>query len=201
MFLGNGDFSIFKKFIENNNFQNRFFYGNERKDIFEVFKHCYFYLNTYPLCGGLMTQYACVTGKLPLTLNDENEHSDNDVSELLFGEHKIKVQFSSFEELINKIDCYIQNPSELEIDSKNINNEIITPEIFTNYLKKYLEFPKNQISFVTYDIDIQQFMEQYISRFNESKITYYSIFVSKTLITLNSFMNYYYKYFLRKFFG
>lgn len=201
LFLGNGDFSIFKKFIENNNFQNRFFYGNERKDIFEVFKHCYFYLNTYPLCGGLMTQYACVTGKLPLTLNDENEHSDNDVSELLFGEHKIKVQFSSFEELINKIDCYIQNPSELEIDSKNINNEIITPEIFTNYLKKYLEFPKNQISFVTYGIDIQQFMEQYISRFNESKITYYSIFVSKTLITLNSFMNYYYKYFLRKFFG
>ena len=201
LFLGNGDFSIFKKFVESNNFQNRFFYENERKDIYEVFKHCYFYLNTYPLCGGLMTQYACVTGKLPLTLNDENEHSDNDVSELLFGENKIKVQFSSFEELINKIDLYIQNPSELETDSKKINNAIITPEIFTNYLKEYLELHKNQISFVTYNIDIQQFMDQYISRFNESKKTYYTLFMDRKFRTLNTFFIYFVRCFIGKVLG
>ena len=198
LFLGNGDFSIFKNFVKKNNFQNCFFYEKERKDIFEVFKHCYFYLNTYPLCGGLMTQYACVAGKIPLTLNDENEHSDNDVSELLFGENKKKVQFSSFEELINKIDWYIRNPRELEIDSKNINNVIITSEKFTNYLKEYLELSKNQIRFVTYDIDINKFMEQYISRFNESKMTYYSIFMDRKFRTLNTFLIYFLRYFICK---
>ena len=90
---------------------------------------------------------------------------------------------------------------DLEIDSKNIKNAIIKSETFTSYLEKYLKDSVNKIPFVSYDIDINKFMDQYIARFNESKISYYSIFMDRKLRTLNNFINYYLRYCIHKIFS
>ena len=45
-----------KKIIKK--YPNRAYLTPERSDLYQVLKHSVFYLSTYPLCGGLMYQYA-----------------------------------------------------------------------------------------------------------------------------------------------
>lgn len=62
-FAGDGDSSHLKKLINEYKLNGRFFVIGVRHDISEVFKHCDIYIGTYPLAGGLMTQYAAMHGK------------------------------------------------------------------------------------------------------------------------------------------
>ena len=45
----------------------------DRRDVNEVVKHCDLYLNTYPLIGGLMSQYAAANSKPILTYGKEHK--------------------------------------------------------------------------------------------------------------------------------
>lgn len=196
LFLGSGDTSVLERFVNQNNYQNRFYCRRERKDIYEVFKHCYFYLNTYPLVGGLMTQYACVAGKLPLSLNDFDEHSDNCVSELLIDGDFPNIQFSNVNELKKKIDIYMTNPQLLYKDCEKIKNAVITSDKFNIFFHEYIEadLPKSVVVFNSYAVDIYKFAEQYMARFNENKgMSYYQLFVDRKLRTLSHFPGYYIK--------
>ena len=56
-------------------YPGRAFLTAERKDLFQVMEHCFFYLNTFPLVGGLMMQYAVAAEKIPLTLRYNNDGS------------------------------------------------------------------------------------------------------------------------------
>ena len=44
--------------IEKYDLRNRFIVLEWRDDIYHIFKHCDYYLDTYPASGGLMVQYA-----------------------------------------------------------------------------------------------------------------------------------------------
>ena len=186
LFIGNGDSQYVHDFINNNKYQNRVFYQSERKDIYEVFRHCYFYLNTYPLIGGLMTQYACVAGKLPLTYNDNCDPCNN-VSELMIDCKDIKVEFDDFDSLKDKLDYYLNNPDVLASDSEKIKNAVIQPEVFNRILYDYLQSdtPVSKLGFNAYEIDIAKFAEQYIERFNEkSGLLYYRLIIDTRLRNL-----------------
>lgn len=196
LFLGNGDSKYLLDFIEQNNFQERVFYSPERKDIYEVFRHCDLYLNTYPLIGALMTQYACIAGKLPLTLNDKKDPC-NGISELMIDCKNIELEFDNMDLLKSKLDLYLTNDEVLASDSDKIKKAIISPETFNNILLEYIQedFPTTKITFKCYDIDIDKFAEQYITRFNgHNGLTYYKLFIDRSLKTLKSFPHYYVKY-------
>lgn len=198
LFLGSGDSNVFNKFVMENNYETRFFYRPERKDIYEVFKRCYFYLNTYPLIGGLMTQYACIAGKLPLTLNDNND-ACNDIEELLLNTNEVRLQFSNIDDMKKSIDLYLSKPDVLFSDSDKLNDVIISKEKFRSLIGKYLENQKTQIKFSKYEIDIDKFKDQYISRFNEDNCTtYYRLFMSRNIKMLVNFPFYYFMCFFNK---
>lgn len=65
LYLGNGDSRRFKRLQRK--YPGRVAYASERTDFFELMKCCTFYLSTYPYNGGLMTQYALLAGKIPVT--------------------------------------------------------------------------------------------------------------------------------------
>lgn len=67
---GSGDMKLFRKNVSSLSNRNRIYYIGNRKDINEVFSHCDIYLDTYPLGGGLMEQYACVNAKPLLIYSD-----------------------------------------------------------------------------------------------------------------------------------
>lgn len=67
VYLGDGDGRKIKKLAQK--YPERVFFFSERQDFFEIMKQCTLYLSTYPYNGGLMTQYALLAGKIPITLN------------------------------------------------------------------------------------------------------------------------------------
>ena len=56
-----------------NTYPNRVYHTKERKDIYQVLCHIDIYLNTYPISGGLMLQYAAIAGKVPFTLVHDDD--------------------------------------------------------------------------------------------------------------------------------
>ena len=195
LFLGNGDASYLQKFIDDNNFQNRFYYRKERKDIWEVFKHCDMFLNTYPITGGLMTQYACMAGVVPVTLNDGGDNSDGNIYELLLSDYGLNFQCESLESCKAKIDEYMLNPNALKSDGLQLTKAVISRKMFSEMLLNYLETPVNKMVFNAYNVDIKRFSKQYIQRFNENDgMSYYSCFVRKDVKYLLKFPIYYIKY-------
>lgn len=198
LFLGSGDSSFLQKFIVENNFQERFFVLPERKDVYEVMKHCYLYINTYPLIGGLMTQLACVAGKLPLTLNDNNDLCNN-IYELLNNHKEIELQYNSVEKMIEKIDFYLENENQLHKDSEKVKDFIITDKEYKNLLFEYLETPINKIKISKYNIDAYCFSQNYINRFNENNCkSYLQCFIRKNIFTCVVFFKYYIIYIIYK---
>lgn len=195
LFLGSGDNTVINQFIKKNHYENRFFYRAERKDIYEVFKRCYLYLNTYPLIGGLMTQYACIAGKLPLTLNDKQDLCDN-IYELMIDHFSIDLQFDNINALKKSIDFYLENPDSLNDLNSKIKRAVISKDHFNELFCKYLDNPKNVLAIKDYKVDTYNFSEQYLLRFNENKKTYYKIFMTKDLKTVFSFFRYYVLYFI-----
>ena len=73
LIAGPGDDSLVRQKIAAMSNAHRVYLIGDRRDINEVFKHCDLYLNTYPLGGGLMSQYAVDNAKPLLTLGKEGE--------------------------------------------------------------------------------------------------------------------------------
>lgn len=73
--------------------------GN-RKDINEVFRHCDLYLSSYPVSGGLMTQYAAINA-IPILSYSEEELCDNDLEELVCFHSNIQITFHSIDKLVD----------------------------------------------------------------------------------------------------
>lgn len=121
-----------KEWIKDNNYANRFILQSEREDFAEVMKRCYFYLNTYPLEGGLMTQYAVKNGKLPVTLADVPAH----VRELLINcPEDCEYITNDYNKIIHLIDKLLQDENELKRMEQDLNQMIMTEEKFASGLK------------------------------------------------------------------
>ncbi|MCM1231868.1 MAG: hypothetical protein NC489_17250 [Ruminococcus flavefaciens] len=67
LYLGNGDSRKLRRLQKK--YPDRAAYAAERKDFFEIMERCTLYLSTYPCNGGLMTQYALLAHKIPVTWN------------------------------------------------------------------------------------------------------------------------------------
>lgn len=195
LYLGNGDLSYFKKFIDENRFQNRFFCRPERKDVYEVFKRCYMYLNTYPLVGGLMTQYACVVGKIPITLNANGKFDANNVDELLLGKSGVQIQYDTELSCEKAVDFYLNDEKALKEAGEKVRSEVISPAVFARHLLSFLDGKTTgPVQPRSYDIDIDLFARQYIQRFNENVLANYcSRFVCLDMRMAFAFWKYFVK--------
>lgn len=199
LFLGNGNIEYIKNFIISNHYETRFFVFPERKDIYHVFKHSYLYLNTYPLIGGLMTQFACMAGIPPITLQKTTTDYSSDITELFTKCTKFPLNFSDKDELLKYVDIYLNNFDLYKKCCEELPNLIISKDSFNKLFLSYLGDSKNQLDTKTYDIDIISFAKDYITRFNENYcIKYYRLFVGRNRYLMFYFFSYICKYILYK---
>lgn len=112
-------------------YPNRVFYTCERKDLFQVMQNCYFYLNTYPLGGGLMMQYAAIANKIPLTLCDNNS-----IDGIFLHQDKLDIVFKDYDLFIREIDRCLDDPNHLAKKEKNILNAVIQEEQFNECVRE-----------------------------------------------------------------
>lgn len=124
-YAGNKISGPFIKLLNKNN--GRVFFTKERKDFFAVLQHVDLFLNTYPLPGGQMMQYACAAGKVPLTL----KHGNDGDGFIIGREH----EYISREGLLQDIKKYIfdseyrrnmeQETKKKVWDEKNFDDDLI----------------------------------------------------------------------------
>lgn len=128
-------------------FPTRFFLVEKRKDLFQLLKNVYLYLSTYPIGGGLMTQYAVAAGKYPMVVNDNDEFSG-----ILLGEDEQALYYHSLKELEDDMDKMLDHVDYLKYKETKLHNRIITEEQFKTELNRIIQtghshYPINEREF------------------------------------------------------
>lgn len=162
-YAGSGNISEISKIVKK--FPDRAFLTEERADLFQVLKRCYFYLDTYPVHGGLMIQYAAMAGKIPLTLK-----SDDYIDDLLINQSELNCEIDSYEEICNRIDYLMNNPGFVEDISGKMRSAVITPEVFETQLKNIIEFGRSDYKMTDREYDTISFRKAYLDRLKYSDI-------------------------------
>lgn len=157
--------SYFKHIIDK--FPNRCIVIRERNDLFQVLKHSVLYLNTYPLSGGLMTQYAAIAGKLPLTLNQKNSES---LDGILIDNESLGVEFLDYLQLIEEANKLLNDEGYRLQREALLNNAVISEEKFRHSLSGILENNSEYTVNVNGEISLEDFRQNYIRNFSINSI-------------------------------
>ncbi len=132
VYFGNGNSEKIRKLIVK--YPDRIVWEKERTDFFEVMKKCTLYLSTYPYNGGLMTQYALLAGKLPITL-----HCEGVDKELSIHFQESLWDFDSFDSCLSEIKKLLEDDLYRKEKEKNLNKYLVTSKEFEEELKYLLD--------------------------------------------------------------
>lgn len=161
-YAGSGDDRELKKIL--NKYPSRAFHTAERKDLFQVLQHCRLYLSTYPICGGLMYQYAALAGKVPVTLRYD-ECNDG----LLLNQLDLNIEFDELTSLYKEVDRLLADDQYYHVRAKQMLNAVISEAEFENILFSILQ--GNYDHNIKYcKLDTRKFRAEYLRRINNSDI-------------------------------
>ena len=158
-YAGGGDDSQLKKLSAD--YPNRVFHTAERKDLYQVLCHCYLYLSTYPMVGGLMFQYAAVAGRVPLTLK-----YDDCANDCLINQDSLNVEFDTVEDFYCEMDKLLSNPCYAKRKGEELKKAVITPKEFIDELKIIMCGGTSKYPILFKPIDTATFQKTYIDRFS-----------------------------------
>lgn len=174
-YAGNGKDEEIKKLIKK--YPERVFFTEERKDLYQILQRSFFYLSTYPICGGLMFQYAARAQKLPITLKH-----DDITDEFLLNQENLNVIFDSEDDMFEEIDKIYMDIEYRKTKEVEIFSSVISEEEFKENLYKLLEKHITQYNIEYKDIDVSSFKEVYKS--NIKVLDIYKLFFEKNKFVL-----------------
>lgn len=182
IYAGVGDERELRKIIET--YPDRAYHISERSDFFYILQHCVFYLNTYPMFGGMMMKYSALAKKLPITLKH-----DNDSDGLLLNQEKCNIEYDSYEKLVADLDCLLADEQYLKSREQLLDGSVITETRFVNNLKSVIENKYTDYSHEFRYIDTTKFRKEYYERFDINDIVD-SIITRKNISMVKYFVNY-----------
>ncbi len=159
LYAGYGDNTYIEELKEI--YIGRVYHIPERKDLYQLMQHITLYLNTYPLLGGLMMQYAAIAGKIPITLWHGSENGG-----ILIGQEDRKVEYGTAEELISDVNRLLREPDYLKQRERLLEGSIIEEKEFETELNRFLVSGKTKYTVKCDVIDTDQFRREYIERFD-----------------------------------
>lgn len=159
LYAGSGDETKIREILEK--YPGRAFLIPEREDFYFLIKNCVFYLNTYPMFGGMMMKFSANAGKIPVTLK-HNMDSDG----LLLKQQQAKVEYDSYEELIEDADKLLCNEKYLRERENLLKNTVITEKRFINNLRSTIEEQKTDYQHEVLKLDTEKFQKEFYDRFN-----------------------------------
>ena len=160
-YAGSGDNSEMKKLIKK--YPDRAHLTAERSDLFQVLKHITFYLSTYPLCGGLMYQYAAKAGKVPVTLV-----SDEITDGFLLNQKKLNIEFCNVDEMFVEIGKLLNDSSYVKNRESEMVNAVISEEAFNNNVVNIFSDNKTNISY--HYVDTSSLQQWYLDRLTKQDV-------------------------------
>lgn len=162
LYAGNGDKIQMEHLLKK--YPERAFLIDERKDFFYLIKNCTLYLNTYPMFGGMMMKYSALAGKIPITL----KHSA-DSDGLLLNQKQAKIEYNSYEELLNDMDRLLSDGNYLKEREALLEGTVITEERFVNNVRGVIEEHKTDYEHEIVEIDTSEFQKEFYERFDYKK--------------------------------
>jgi len=144
IYAGDGDSILFRKFIQNNNYENRLLLIGYRKDINEVIKNSDIYLNTYPYSGGLLCHYAAQNSKPILSFSSKGL---TQVEEMICQRKKIDISLFDFKSFRAEAENLIFDKDYRVKKGKELKNCIIEESYFNKLFVKTIAEKKNQFEF------------------------------------------------------
>ncbi|RZL44471.1 MAG: hypothetical protein EOP00_19845 [Pedobacter sp.] len=122
-----------KKFIHENNFNDRFFLLGERKDISQVFQHIDIFINTYPFIGGLMTQLA-VLNKKPIVSYTSSDLNFNYIEDFLDVDSTMISSFKTEEGFVEEVTKLVNDKAYRERNVTQYKDSIPSEDQFNDKL-------------------------------------------------------------------
>jgi hypothetical protein len=179
LFAGNGDSKPLLKFIKKHKMGDRFILIGNRSDLSEVFKHIDIYVNTFPMIGGLMSQYAAINGKPIIGYSDSVNYSFNDTEDFLGIERKGLIVKSSIKEFLEYFNILVNDKGTREKNIAHTRNAVISENDFGEMLKQNITHKSNSVNLEDSNITIcndNVFDIFYDMEVNYLKEYYYLIF-------------------------
>lgn len=144
-------------------YPERVYFIAERKDLYQVLKHADIYLNTYPLLGGLMTQYAIMAGCFPFTLAHGNREEGILLNEKELYYHDIDIMMAD-------MDQGLRDREFLSDRVRTLRDGIISEKEFEEGLRTVLEDKKTSFPIRENDVDVNKIQDLYLNRFGKNDI-------------------------------
>ncbi len=145
-------------------YPDRFFTVEKRKDLFQVLKRAYAYISTYPITGGLMTQYAVMAGKYPFTVWNEDAQGS------LLGEDERLLFFDTIQDMEEDIDKAINNEEYMREKERKIERRVISESEFTAELARIIENNESKYKVLQVDGNVEFLQQTMKERFDYSYI-------------------------------
>jgi len=149
-------------------YPERVYRTEERKDLLEVLKRSDFYLDTYPIGGALMVQYAVLAKTIPIMVK-----SDALSGGILINQENLAVYHQSFDEAKGTIDRVINdNNYRMKLISE-FEGSVIDEKKFSEQLNDAIDGVKKVAMNIPVNIDVANLREVYFRRFDERYLERY----------------------------
>lgn len=126
-YAGTGDDRDLQKLICK--YLGRVYHTPERKDLFQVLKHVDLYLNTHPIGGALMTQYAIEAEVVPVT------YKESGLAGLLLRDAMKKIMYFDMKVMINDIGKLLYDSEYKASRLYDLEGSVVNETAFNNMLK------------------------------------------------------------------
>lgn len=158
LYAGNGDDTELKKLIDS--YPDRAFHIPERPDFYRLFENCLFFLNTYPMFGGLMMRFAANAGKIPLTLKHDSDHSG-----ILIGQDTLGITFDTLEEIVAEANRLIRDEDYRRSKESKLKSAVLSQSEFAVILRRLITEGNTGDSFMDIpEIETLEFRKEYLNR-------------------------------------
>lgn len=165
VYAGCGDSTLIDRLV--GRYPGKVYHLPERKDLYRVLENSYIYLNTYPISGALMLQYAVEAGCLPVTLKRE---WDGDASGILLNERSLNTTFTEYKDICEEIDRLIIDEQYWINKKANLKNAVISETEFETRLNDILRHPKSSYLDKLDIVDTKLFRHSYKINLTELNI-------------------------------
>lgn len=156
LYAGNGTVNGLESLTQK--YPERAVHVSERSDLLEVMKHSRLFLNTYPISGALMLQYAALSGCIPVTLKRE---WDDDTDGLLLNEEALQETFTEPSEVIEEIDRLLGDENYYLRKKRTLEGQVLTSSEFASRLNQLIENP-TRLAFTKIDeVDTQLYRKAF----------------------------------------
>ena len=179
LYAGTGDTSGLE--VLQRDFPGRCYHIEERQDLFQLMEHVDLYLNTYPVCGGLMSQYAARAGKVPLLLRKTGEDG---LEGILLHPETMDIEFESMEDLVAEAHHILCDSDYASETSAKVREKIITEAKFKYALSRLLKQGNTGFAVDMHPVDTSEFRKTYADNLSQYQVDG-TLFVPKRSLRLS----------------